>query len=107
MSEFHWSARLEKYECATQGAQKGQTSHRPTPAVISPTRPESAKTASSPRDAPSPKHACLDQVENTPAGCSKRLSSKAAARTFQFLIPHLRGGAEAALYCAHRATTAP
>src|SRR5437879_12632827 len=33
--------------------------------------------------------------------------SKAAARTFQLLIPHLRGVAEAALYCAHRATTAP
>src|SRR5438128_6734732 len=31
---------------------------------------------------------------------------KAAARTFQLLIPHLRGVAEAALYCAHRATTA-
>ena len=37
---------------------------------------------------------------------TRLVPNKAAARTFQLLIPHLRGVAEAALYCAHRATTA-
>ena len=35
-----------------QDAQKSWISHPPTPAVISPARPESAKTDSSPWDAP-------------------------------------------------------
>ena len=38
-----------------QDAQKGQTSHPPNPGGISPARPESAKTDSSPQDAPFPK----------------------------------------------------
>ena len=38
-----------------QDAQKGSLLTRPTLADISPARPESAKTASSPRDAPCPK----------------------------------------------------
>ena len=37
-----------------QDAQKASFLTRPTPAVTSPARPESAKTASSPRDAPCP-----------------------------------------------------
>src|SRR2546428_13115957 len=37
-----------------QDAQKGQTSHPPNPGGISPARPESANTDSSPRDAPFP-----------------------------------------------------
>ncbi len=35
--------------------QKGQPSHPPNPAVISPSRSESAKAAASPKDAPCPK----------------------------------------------------
>ena len=61
------------------------------------------------------------QQKNISAGCSKKpdispaqpwraetslFPNKAAARTFDSLIPLLRGVAKAALYCAHRATTA-
>ena len=38
-----------------QDAQKAGLLTRPTPAATSPARPESAKTASSPKDAPCPK----------------------------------------------------
>src|SRR5437773_4863174 len=48
-----------------QAAEKDQHSTRPTPAAISPARPESAKTASSPRDAPFPDfRSLLDKILN-------------------------------------------
>jgi len=62
---------------------------RPTLAVISPSHPESAKTASSPRDAPCPKQGHSGKPSN-----SSYLS-----------IPLLRGAAKAALNCAHRTST--
>jgi hypothetical protein len=49
-----WLARLGQQENRAQDAQKGGLLTRPTLAVISPARPESAKTASSPWDAPYP-----------------------------------------------------
>jgi hypothetical protein len=48
-------ARLGQQENTEQDAQKGGLLTRPTPAATSPARPESAKTASSPKDALFPK----------------------------------------------------
>ncbi len=42
----------DKRSTLLQDAQQGGLLTRPTPAVTSPARPESAKTASSPKDAP-------------------------------------------------------
>jgi hypothetical protein len=59
---------------------------RPAPAVISPSHPESAKTDSSPWDAPF------------------RRQGRRRTPSDSFL-PLLRGVAKAALYCAHRTST--
>jgi hypothetical protein len=53
--ELRWPASLAPENHTPQDAQKFQTSHpRPALAVISPSRPESAKTDSLPWDAPCP-----------------------------------------------------
>ena len=54
---------LHNGRTVSQDAQKGDLLTRPTLAVTSPARPESAKTASSPRDAPCPKQGCSSAVD--------------------------------------------
>ena len=107
---------------------------RPTQAVISPARPESAKTDSSPWDAPcprqgrselslykgwvglsqlrapfSPAHPLADIFHPPhPPIASQSISRDvpfARARAFRFFIPLLKGVAKAALNCAHRTST--
>ena len=51
---FQTAELLGQKENTPQDAQKGQTSHPPNPDGISPARPESANTDSSPQDAPHP-----------------------------------------------------
>ena len=111
---------------------KGRLLTRPTLAVISPSRPESAKTDSLPWDAPYPKQGRsersllkgyswndpnCEQYSTQPAlsdlltlptpSCFAAVHPRRALipSAFQFPLPPFRGVAKAALNCAHRTST--
>jgi len=86
---------------------------RPTLAATSPARPESAKTVSSPRDAPfhgqgrskQPKMVLPSLLVYVELWWLERVPRCALGMALSFSPPLFRGVAEAALYCAHRTST--